>query len=126
MKAITIKQPWASLIVDGVKDIENRTWPTNYRGLVLVHSSKAIDIDAVYKISCIDGELARKVWHDLNDNKYPTGAIIGTVNIIDCYNYHTSPWAEIGCYNWVLANPVKFDKPILNVKGKLSFWNYNL
>ena len=39
MKAITIKQPWASLIVHGIKDIENRTWRTNYRGRVLIHAA---------------------------------------------------------------------------------------
>lgn len=35
MKALTIKQPWASLIVHGIKDIENRTWRTDYRGPVI-------------------------------------------------------------------------------------------
>ena len=39
MKAITIRQPWASLIVHGIKDIENRSWQTNFRGRVLIHSS---------------------------------------------------------------------------------------
>ena len=38
MKAISIKQPWASLIAYGIKDIENRTWRTNYRGRVLIHA----------------------------------------------------------------------------------------
>ena len=38
MKAISIKQPWASLIAHGIKDIENRTWRTNYRGRVLIHA----------------------------------------------------------------------------------------
>ena len=40
MKAITIKQPWASLIVAGIKDIENRTWKTSFRGRVLIHAAK--------------------------------------------------------------------------------------
>lgn len=39
MKAITIKQPWASLIVHGIKDIENRTWLTHFRGRVLIHAA---------------------------------------------------------------------------------------
>lgn len=38
MKAISIKQPWASLIAHGIKDIENRSWRTNYRGRVLIHA----------------------------------------------------------------------------------------
>ena len=43
MKALSIKQPWAWLIVNGYKDIENRTWKTNYRGTFLVHASKGFD-----------------------------------------------------------------------------------
>lgn len=78
-------------------------------------------------------------------------AIIGSVEIVDCVINHASIWAEKqhcmyiypckdltklpncfdGCmhlskpiYNWVLANPILFDEPILNVKGMLGFWNY--
>lgn len=40
MKALSIKQPWAHLIVSGVKDVENRSWKTNYRGRIFVHASK--------------------------------------------------------------------------------------
>ena len=39
MKTITIKQPWAQFIAEGIKDIENRTWKTNFRGRVLIHAS---------------------------------------------------------------------------------------
>lgn len=139
MKAITIKQPWASLIVEGKKDIENRTWKTNFRGRVLIHAGVTIDNNAVDKISCFDGELARKVWFDINDNKMPTGAIIGSVEIVDCVVNHPSKWAqhkaivkrkingknkmvEVPVYNWVLANPILFLEPI-PAKGKLSFWD---
>ena len=43
MKALTIKQPWAYLIIHGGKDIENRTWRTKYRGRILIHAAKADD-----------------------------------------------------------------------------------
>lgn len=39
MRSLTIKQPWASLIVEGIKDIENRTWKTHFRGRIYVHAS---------------------------------------------------------------------------------------
>jgi hypothetical protein len=77
-----------------------------------------------------------------------TSAIIGSVEIVDCVLNHPSIWAEktdlLGLsetyykiyssvinvppiiHNWVLANPILFDKPILNVKGKLGFWDYDL
>lgn len=42
MKALSIRQPWAWLIANGYKDIENRSWRTNYRGPVLIHASAAM------------------------------------------------------------------------------------
>lgn len=128
MKAITIKQPWASLIVHGIKDIENRTWPCprKYIGQrVFIHAA---------------GSHGRKFSIDLTDaqtkaafatiaietmfGNMPFGSIIGSVEIVDCSINHPSIWAEKGVYNWILANPILFNKPIENVKGKLSFWEY--
>ncbi|MDD3038836.1 ASCH domain-containing protein [Bacteroides sp.] len=150
MKAISEKQPWASLIVHGIKDIENRTWPCpkKYIGKrVLIHASakpvKMINPNSVFtkaqwdslsvefqrKIICVDGIV--------------NSAIIGSIEIIDCVINHPSIWAEktenytIGMnpkihegitgkkviYNWVLANPILFPEPI-PTKGKLSFWEY--
>lgn len=130
MKAITVKQPWASLIIEGIKDIENRTWPTKFRGRVLIHAGATIAKNAVDVISMIDGELARKIWFDINDKKLPIGAVIGSVEIIDCVINHPSIWSEKttqmspdNSYNWVLANPIKFPEAI-PAKGKLSFWDY--
>jgi len=47
MKALSIRQPWAWLLVEGFKDIENRTWKTNYRGSFLIHASKQFDTKSV-------------------------------------------------------------------------------
>jgi len=55
----------------------------------------------------------------------PIGAIIGSVVIADCVQNHPSVWAEKGYWNWVLKDAVLFDKPIMNVKGKQGFWEYN-
>ncbi|MBG0512912.1 ASCH domain-containing protein [Elizabethkingia meningoseptica] len=143
MKALSIKQPFASLITLGIKPIENRTWRTNFRGRIYVHASMNLPKDhwgllspEQYKQamdSFIDGKL-REELH--------LGAIIGEVDIVDCVINHPSIWAEksegtfIGktfyhkegtkpIWNWVLANPVMYDEPILNVKGKLSLWDFN-
>ena len=140
MKAITIKQPFASLIVEGIKDIENRTWKTNLRGRVLIHAgAKSADF--------LDSQLADHIYDFIRRTSksgkdwsgYPFSAIIGSVEIVDCVEYHKSIWAEKSIdiyeqfsldrheaiYNWVLANPIKFDNPI-PCKGKLSFWDYPL
>ena len=51
MKAITIKQPWASLIVHGIKDIENRSWSTKFRGRVLIHAAGVVDPAKVARVA---------------------------------------------------------------------------
>jgi len=130
MKVLTVKQPWGILICAGIKDIENRTWklPEKYKGeRVLIHASaKADDIKLA-----IDGQATAEEIQLLSalnycDENELYSAIIGSVRFVDCVINHESIWAEKGVYNWVLANPILFDKPILNVKGKLGFWDYDL
>lgn len=122
MKAITIKQPWASLIVAGLKDIENRSWKTNFRGRVLIHAGKAREkqFGIPKKLFADDA-----VYSVIDSKELPQGAIIGSVEIVDCVKNHPSLWAIEGDWNWVLANPVMFPQPITGVKGKLSFWDYD-
>lgn len=138
MKAITIKQPWASLIVEGIKDIENRTWATKFRGRVLIHAS-AKPVVGLPCEALTDEQYARVFTaKKLNSLIGENGAIIGSVEIVDCVINHPSIWAEktpdyimkgdeewsgIPIYNWVLANPILFPEPI-PAKGKLSFWDY--
>lgn len=149
MKALSIKQPFASLIVLGIKDIENRTWYTNYRGRIYVHASakpaKSLISSCLTLEQCeVAGIELRKTIQPLfnNTKQFPHSAIIGEVDIIDCIPDHTSIWSEhnttkkkiiygkeitidVPVFNWVLANPVKYRRPILNVNGKLSFWEFN-
>ena len=134
MKAVSIKQPWAWLIASGIKNIENRTWKTHFRGRVYIHASaKMANFWVTPQFSIVDKEI-NKI--SINDYEKTTGlfsAIIGEVEIVDCVINHPSIWAEETIpfidkpiYNWVLANHVLYDKPILNVKGKLSFWDFNI
>lgn len=124
MKTISIKQPWASLIAHGIKDIENRSWRTNYRGRVLIHAG------ASKKEGWRLNDLQRvHLWRSGNAlyntdfDKLPFGSIIGSVEIVDCVQSHSSVWAEKGVWNWVLANPVLYQAPI-PAKGKLSLWEF--
>ena len=71
MKAITIKQPFASLIAAGIKEYEFRTWKTKYRGDILIHAGKGIDKEAM------------KRYEHLN-LEYPSGKIIAKATITDC------------------------------------------
>lgn len=150
MKALSIKQPWASLIAHGIKDIENRTWKTHFRGRIFIHASAKSVVKKVNEISLREIGFTTQMIDNANEKLFAfmyhkdltiTSAIIGEVDIIDCVINHPSVWAEQTdisksrqttsgvfvdkpIYNWVLANPVLYDKPILNVKGKLSFWEF--
>ena len=127
MKALTIKQPWASLIAHGLKSIENRTWKTNYRGRILIHAASTPVKEGWDALN--EMQLAKvyaykdKIYG--GSEELPYGAILGSVEIVDCVKNHPSVWAEEGVWNWVLANPVLFDEPITGIKGKLSFWEYD-
>ena len=123
-KAITIKNPWAHLIAVGIKDVENRTWRTKYRGKVLIHASQKIEYYknlTLVQLKSLDHENQRKVVKQ----DFITSAIIGSVEIADCIQNSKSIWAVQDHWHWVLKNPVLFDTPILNVKGALSFWDFN-
>ena len=143
MKTITIKQPWAQLICEGLKDIENRTWTTRYRGRVLIHSGLCKKLMNIPPNTFMNDDQLGALLNSglrLNEREWNLyGAIIGSVEIVDCVINHSSIWAEqtpianlgmlkVQCqpniYNWVLANPILFPEPI-PAKGKLSFWEYN-
>lgn len=129
MKAISIKNPWARLIAIGLKDVENRTWPTSFRGRVLIHASAKIDprYREMSNLFTFDQWNAMDHSEQLKAVKgiYDSSAIIGEVEILDCIQDSTSVWAEPGCYHWVLSNAKLYDEPIRNVKGALSFWQFN-
>jgi hypothetical protein len=153
MKTLSIKQPWAGLIINGVKDIENRTWQTKYRGKILVHAcgtkkqfkySDFLTQDQLLSVCdfLVRGDYYPREFHidyshEFHIDYYMNflqnyqctvkviGQILGTVEIVDCVRNHSSVWAETGCWNWVLANPTVFKNPIENVKGKLSLWDYD-
>ncbi len=122
MKALTIKQPWAQLIMGGGKDIENRGWPTSLRGRVAVHSSKKLDRgeieSACYAMGLWIPKFSARIF-TAEALTYPTGAILGTVEIVDCVRKSDSPWF-CGEYGFVLVNPVRCTP--IPINGALSFW----
>jgi hypothetical protein len=131
MKVLSVKQPWASLIVNGIKDVENRVWKTNYRGELLIHataepafefSQYTIHFKAAQIIEYVN--YLGKSTNQFNPDKIINSAIIGKVDLVDCIKDSKSVWAIPDCWNWVLENPVLFDAPILNVRGYQRIWNY--
>lgn len=149
MITLTVKQPFASLIVVGIKDIENRTWPTKFRGRVLIHAAKSAEYDgtpspyaALFLLARFHNILTLEQKEKVIQQSRIRSSIVGSVEIVDCVINHTSIWAEKSVYhgevvekvngegeiikpiyNWVLANPIIFPEPI-PANGKLSFWDY--
>jgi len=123
MKAITIRQPWAQLIVDGRKDIENRDWRTKYRGPILIHASVSSHMDTDEWVRCRAFMQARRLGDVPLIAPGSRGAAIGICTLVDCVVTSDSPWF-IGDYGLVLADPIKFEQPI-RMRGALSIWETN-
>ena len=127
MKVLTIKQPWATLIMQGDKRFEFRSWQTKYRGNLLIHAGKGIDKEAMKRLA--------KYLPD----EIPLGKILGKVTLVDCIKmcpefkdmllkenpdiYTKSSFQEN--YGWQVENLKVFNEPI-DVKGHLSLWEYEL
>ena len=117
-KALSVRQPWATLIVCGVKGIEIRSWSTAYRGRLFIHASKTIDQEAMGRFQL---------------ESPPTGSLIGTVELIGVEPFTRSTWEELsdlhlantpfaeGFYAWQLANAVPLAEPI-NCRGERSLF----
>lgn len=124
MKVLSIRQPWATLIVEGYKCFEFRSWKTNFRGKFLIHASKEVETENMNR------------FHPLN-LEYPTGRIIGSAEITDCIKVEKKLEDELikeneliygvvrnrGGYAFKLENIQKFKIPISAI-GSLGFWDY--
>ena len=126
MKALSVIMPWPWFIMKYGKDVENRTWYTNYRGRILIHVSKKPDpyyLTIVKKYSA-DPVLTEKQKEEFRYlNAALCGCIIGTVEIVDCVQNYSSQWAEPGMWHWVLQKPELFKEPI-PARGSLGLWEY--
>ncbi len=122
MKVLTLKQPWAELILQGRKNIEIRKWNSTFRGPFLIHASGNIDEEGMKKYGYKEEDLPRQ-------------AIVGKTELIDVKQYkneeefnkdknrHLATW-QWGSYGFVLGK-VERIKEIKNVKGALGFWEFN-
>ncbi|MTI83471.1 MAG: ASCH domain-containing protein [Firmicutes bacterium] len=133
MKAITLYQPWATLVALGAKKIETRSWATKYRGPLAIHAGKTID-----KVNCLKTEIVIP----LNEHGYvlindlPTGAVIATCNLVDCIEmtddflrrivssqeYELGHY-EIGRYAWLFENIEPLPEPV-PARGRQRLWEW--
>lgn len=119
MKALSIRQPWAWLILNAGKDIENRDWPTKVRGRVLVHAGRGMTHDeydsAAWTLSGIRPDIQLPPLKALE-----RGGIVGSVQIIGCIEKSDSRWF-FGRYGFALHDPRPL--PFTPYRGELGFFN---
>ena len=125
MKTLIIREPYATLIKNKIKFVETRSWKTNYRGKVLIHSCKGKFL------------IKDKIKHLVNIDEFKYGYILCEADLVDCI-YIDENYANkmennylnnflcgdynIGRYAWVLSN-IRLIKPI-EISGQLGLWNY--
>lgn len=124
-KALSVKPPWAQLIIYENKDIENRDWQSSnpalrHRGPTAIHASGKLDMLEY------DAALAFIKSRRLNiqlpePDKLVCGAILGVVKIVGAVRRSDSPWF-VGSIGLVLRNPIALPEPI-KCKGALGFWD---
>lgn len=130
MKMLSIRQPWASLICAGIKDVENRSWNARHRGRMLIHASSykcPKDVAYMLPLEMSNMLLNEEAFGNIDIETWPTSAIIGYVDLTDCVEGdYDSIWADPGSVKLVLENAYMFDEPITGVKGKLNIFEYDI
>ena len=120
MKVLSIKQPWAELILLEMKKIEISKWNTKFRGEFLIHASKNFDEESMKKFGF---------------DKLPLGVIVGKARLVDVKKYNNDEEfekdknlhlaaREWGSYGFALENPKRLK--LIPCRGNLGFWNLNL
>jgi hypothetical protein len=137
--ALSLTQPWASLVACAEKRIETRSWPTKFRGLVAIHAAKGFprDARALTRTHPFQSALRRAdVWTG-EDGALPLGAVVGVVRLTDCWRFgdlddvfsghahaqHEAAFGDFteGRYGFALAEIVALPRPI-PARGALGFW----
>jgi hypothetical protein len=136
VKVLTVRQPWASLIMAGVKAVENRSWPIRRFGRIGIHAATKPEgkgWDAILKdlglsfghgrtLTVCGRSAALPAWEEL-----PLGSILGSVEVYDCREEEDlgDEWLRdpfvCGRWCWLLRNPRLLAKPY-RCKGALSLW----
>lgn len=130
MKALSIRQPWATLIAAGAKNVENRTWSTSWRGPLAIHAALRWDRGAELD------PLVEWAWPALAGpaaEAYPApdapafaarGVIVAVARLVDCHRSERAccwPWGSEASFHWVLADVRALSRPVA-ASGALGLW----
>lgn len=138
MKALTLTQPWASLVIDGAKRYETRGWSTTHRGPLAIHAAKGWSMDD--RAFCLEMYQAGLIH--VRETGTPLGAVLGIVELEDVFSTDDGPYwdwdarlpdsryteADLGDYSphrfaWRLRVLERFPEPI-PARGMLGLWDW--
>lgn len=125
MKTLSIQNPWAYWIMYYGKTVENRSWKTKFRGRILIHASMRWDNNApisTWRLKSPKASL-EEIEREIMLCKEINGYILGSVDLVDCVQGSSDPWAQPGLWHWILRDPDVWEKPVF-VKGSLGLWDY--
>jgi len=138
MKALTLWQPWASLVVGGFKAYETRSWTTEYRGWLAIHAAAGVPKEVRefthpwIKYHAEDFRECLKIMGYERFEDLPCGAVLGLVEIDTIYptgTIHVSSlelafgeWGK-GRYAWHVRGIVPFDEP-MPARGRQGLWDW--
>lgn len=151
MKALTLTQPWATLVAIGAKRIETRSWKTSFRGQIAIHAAKGFPGSAkdlcMSRVFCSAlgwpecPTILTQEWLDDNGRRIkalPLGCVLATATIVNCIETemirrYVQPFSEIeeafgnyapGRFGFLLEDVIQFATPV-PAKGALSLWEWN-
>lgn len=137
MKALSMIEPWASLVAWGYKRIETRSWRTPFRGMIAIHASRStevvqnsIDVRGLFEAAGTE----RPAGWPLAAEEYPLGKVVAVVRLVDCrpmdmalihaqtrMEREFGAWAQ-GRFAWMLSEVRRLPDPI-PCRGSLGLWN---
>jgi ASCH domain-containing protein len=120
LRALSILQPWAWLIVNGYKDIENRTWRLDYRGSLVVHAGKKCGHEQLDDYMHVQHKFPHIKMPPIREMGF--GGIVGQVLVTDCVTASESPWFN-GPYGFVLSDAKRCR--FVSVPGRLGLFPVN-
>lgn len=109
IRALTIKQPWASRVAFHGKTVENRTWSTRWRGTLLIHAAKTPDRGEYNPDHLVRGRVL--------------GAVLAAAELVDCHSDDgpCTNWSETGAFHWTLHAIRPLRSPVF-CGGRLGLW----
>lgn len=128
MRAISIRQPFASLTAAGIRDLDLSNRDTKYRGPVLLHASSrrvgrdcGKDMTAEQYCRLRNAQALGAVPYD---EEVPLSCVIGMAELVECGEIPSdSPWDTGSGIRWILRQPRLFDTPIPGIKGKQGLFD---